>query len=134
MKIINLKGTDERLYGLVAHLVMSPAVLRQNNNYPFKTSLRHTWYIAIEADTVIGFLPVKDMRPGLYIDNYYIMGDNPQTLGTLLKHLISNSEQDITAMAHVRHADIFRQHGFISCRKWTKYEKMQHHNIRCEKS
>ncbi|NPD92234.1 hypothetical protein [Xylanibacter muris] len=132
MKIINLKGTDERLYGLVARLIMNPAVLRQNNNYPFRTSLRHTWYIAMDGDAVIGFLPVKDMRPGLYLDNYYIKGDNAQTLSCLLKYLISDSDQNITAMVHTRHADIFRQHGFISYKKWTKYEKMQYHNIICK--
>ncbi len=36
MKIFKFHGTDKKLYELVAPLVMSPIVLRQNNNYPFK--------------------------------------------------------------------------------------------------
>ena len=39
MNIERFSGTDERLYRAVAPLVMNPAVLRQNNNYPFKTSV-----------------------------------------------------------------------------------------------
>jgi uncharacterized membrane protein len=46
MKIMTLQGTDKLLYELVAPLVMNPAILRQNNNYPFKTSRSHVWYIA----------------------------------------------------------------------------------------
>lgn len=37
MNILKLQGLDGRLFDLVAPLVMNPAVLRQNNNYPFKT-------------------------------------------------------------------------------------------------
>ena len=43
MKIMTLQGTDKLLYELVAPLVMNPAILRQNNNYPFKTSRSHVW-------------------------------------------------------------------------------------------
>ena len=35
MNILKLQGLDGRLFDLVAPLVMNPAVLRQNNNYPF---------------------------------------------------------------------------------------------------
>lgn len=34
IQIIQLKGTDRRLYELVAPLVMNPDVLKQNYNYP----------------------------------------------------------------------------------------------------
>ena len=41
---MRLNGVDARLYPLVGPLVMNPAILRQNNNYPFKTlSLIHIW-------------------------------------------------------------------------------------------
>lgn len=46
MNILKLQGLDGRLFDLVAPLVMNPAVLRQNNNYPFKTTRNHVWYIA----------------------------------------------------------------------------------------
>ena len=48
MNILKLQGLDGRLFDLVAPLVMNPAVLRQNNNYPFKTTRNHVWYIAMD--------------------------------------------------------------------------------------
>ena len=76
MDIISLKGTEDKLYELVARLVMSPAVLRQNNNYPFKTTPQYTWHIALDGNTVVGFIPVKSTDTGPYIDNYYIKETN----------------------------------------------------------
>ena len=35
VQIIQLQGTDKRLYELVAPLVMNPEILKQNYNYPF---------------------------------------------------------------------------------------------------
>lgn len=55
----DIAGTDKLLYELVAPLVMNPAILRQNNNYPFKTSRSHVWYIAFHETAVVGFMPVK---------------------------------------------------------------------------
>ena len=48
MEILCLKGTDKRMYELVAPLIMNPAIIRQNNNYPFKTTDHYLWYIAKE--------------------------------------------------------------------------------------
>ena len=48
MIVEKLPGTDARLYALVAPLVMSVPIIRQNNNYPFKTSRKHLWFIALE--------------------------------------------------------------------------------------
>ena len=59
MDIIKLQGTDKKLYELIAPLVLNPAVLRQNNNYPFKTGPKYTWYIAIEKEQILGFIPIK---------------------------------------------------------------------------
>ena len=36
IQIVQLHGTDKKLYELVAPLVMSPEVLKQNYNYPFR--------------------------------------------------------------------------------------------------
>ena len=44
IQIIQLKGTDRRLYELVAPLVMNPDVLKQNYNYPFRTSEDFVWF------------------------------------------------------------------------------------------
>lgn len=63
MNILKLQGLDGRLFDLVAPLVMNPAVLRQNNNYPFKTTRNHVWYIAMDEQRVLGFMPVKMTLP-----------------------------------------------------------------------
>ena len=39
-QIVELKGTEKRLYQLVAPLVMNPVVLKQNYNYP-STATNH---------------------------------------------------------------------------------------------
>lgn len=52
MIVEKLPGTDARLYALVAPLVMSVPIIRQNNNYPFKTSRKHLWFIALERGEV----------------------------------------------------------------------------------
>ena len=75
MNVIKLGGVDKKLYELVAPLVMNPAIIRQNNNYPFKTSRNHTWYIAVENELVAGFIPVKTGTATALIDNYYISGE-----------------------------------------------------------
>ena len=49
IQIIQLKGTDRRLYELVAPLVMNPDVLKQNYNYPFRTSEDFVWFVAVES-------------------------------------------------------------------------------------
>ena len=48
MRIEKIAGSEERLCHLVAPLVTNPGVIRQNNNYPFKTSARYIWFVAIE--------------------------------------------------------------------------------------
>ena len=72
MEIEKLGGTTERLYRLVAPLVMKPCILRENNNYPFKTSMHHIWFIAIEEERVVGFMPVEIKDKYAVINNYYI--------------------------------------------------------------
>ena len=54
-----LQGTDRQLYRLVGPLVMNPKVLQYNNGYPFKTGEHYVWYIAIEKQKVMGFIPLE---------------------------------------------------------------------------
>ena len=65
MIVEKLPGTDARLYALVAPLVMSVPIIRQNNNYPFKTSRKHLWFIALERGEVKGFMPVERKTAGV---------------------------------------------------------------------
>ena len=50
-QIVELKGTEKRLYQLVAPLVMNPVVLKQNYNYPFRTSENFIWFVAVERNS-----------------------------------------------------------------------------------
>lgn len=128
MDIIRLNGTDGRLYSLVAPLVMNPAVLRQNNNYPFKTSHNYTWYIAVEDDVVVGFMPVKDAAGKLCIDNYYIRGDAGATIDRLLACVTGDADRGRTliAVVHKRHVNDFVRSGFRTFLEWKNYDKMEY--------
>lgn len=129
MKIINLNGTDRKLYELVAPLVMNPAILRQNNNCPFKTSHRYRWFIALDDDGgVAGFLPVRDAPGRPYIDNYYIRGDREDIITQLLAAAKNEPEYDgtLTALMHKRHVAAFEKNGFRSFLEWKNYDKMDY--------
>lgn len=128
MNIVKLGGVDKQLYELVAPLVMNPAIIRQNNNYPFKTSRSHIWYLAMEQDQVIGFIPVKTGAAMPLIDNYYISGDDIRVIDWLLDRIIEDfhDENMLSALVHKRHIGIFERHGFRSTKVWSKYDKMQY--------
>ncbi len=128
MEILRCEGTDKRLYDLVAPLVMNPAVLRQNNNYPFKTSRKYIWFIAMESGDVVGFMPVKTGEGRPRIDNYYIRGDRADTLDQLLKSITSNRELNgpLVAVVHKRHVSAFQRNGFTSYIEYKNYEKMDY--------
>lgn len=81
MNIEVLSGIAPRLYELVAPLVMSCSVLRQNNNYPFKTSKHYLWFVAMERDMVIGFIPVEIKSTCVIINNYYVKGEDNAGIG-----------------------------------------------------
>ena len=126
MEVISLHGTEDRLYELVARLVMNPDIIRQNNNYPFKTTPQHIWYICMCDGEVVGFMPVKTASGGMYIDNYYIRDDRPEVLDALITDILSASDKPVTALCHKRHTDVFRRHEFISCTIFAQYNRMQH--------
>lgn len=129
MDILKLNGTDKKLYSLVAPLVMNAEVLKQNNGYPFKTSDAHTWFLAMEKKRVVGFLPfVYKGKNKIYIDNYYIKGDDPTIIKALTEAIIGDysPETDVTVLAHKRHVKMFGQNGFISTKQWKNYESMKY--------
>ena len=129
MNILKLQGLDGRLFDLVAPLVMNPAVLRQNNNYPFKTTRNHVWYIAMDEQRVLGFMPVKMTLTNNCIDNYYISGDNSSVIEVLLDRIIHDFSSDgsLVAVVHERHVEDFSMKNFIPCVEWKKYVKMSYH-------
>lgn len=129
MNILKLQGLDGRLFDLVAPLVMNPAVLRQNNNYPFKTTRNHVWYIAMDEQRVLGFMPVKMTLTNNCIDNYYISGDNSSVIEVLLDRIIHDFSSDgsLVAVVHERHVEDFSMKNFIPCVERKKYVKMRYH-------
>lgn len=128
MKIMTLQGTDKLLYELIAPLVMNPAILRQNNNYPFKTSRSHVWYIAFHETAVVGFMPVKKGHLYYSIDNYFVSGDDPSVLSELLEEVIKDfsSQASLMAVVHKRHVKVFSQKKFQTCVEWKNYDKMHY--------
>ena len=118
MDIIKLQGTDKKLYELIAPLVLNPAVLRQNNNYPFKTGPKYTWYIAIEKE--------QTSVSSLMINNYYIKGDNLTILDKLLSEILANINSDIElwATVHKRHVQSYKLKDFRTHIEWKNYERM----------
>ncbi|MBQ4278904.1 MAG: hypothetical protein IJC16_02970 [Rikenellaceae bacterium] len=129
MKIVKLQGTDRKLYELVAPLVMSPPIVRYNNNYPFKTGVRYTWYVAVENDAAVGFMPLRRNSSGeCILDNYYVRGDDADLLERLLATVIADGENraGLQATVHKRHVERFARQGFSPCLQWKNYEKMRY--------
>lgn len=130
MKIIQLQGTDDLLYQLVAPLVMNPDVLKQNYNYPFRTSEDYTWFIALEEKQVVGFVPLEDRKRECVINNYYIKDKSCDTLKLLLERIVAQAGavRDITAVCFLEDKDVFLEFGFIEEKTWTRYVKMKKKN------
>lgn len=127
MKIVQLPGTDRLLYELVAPLVMNPAVLKQNYNYPFRTSEDFIWFIALDDNAIAGFMPVEKKKGELVINNYYIKGNDEGVLKQLLQQVISQSgeEANLTAVVFIEHSPLFKEFGFTDEKIWTRYVKMR---------
>lgn len=127
MKIVQLPGTDRLLYELVAPLVMNPAVLKQNYNYPFRTSEDFVWFIALDDNAIAGFMPVEKKKGELVINNYYIKGNDEGVLKQLLQQVISQSgeEANLTAVVFIEHSPLFKEFGFTDEKIWTRYVKMR---------
>ena len=94
MIIKKFQGTDAQLYALVAPLVMDVAVIRKNNNYPFKTSDNHLWFVALDEGKVIGFMPVENRLNKMYIDNYYVEEDSEKLLTAFIEKAIEEFAHD----------------------------------------
>ena len=126
MQIIELKGTEKRLYQLVAPLVLYPQVLKQNNNYPFRTAENFRWFVAVEGRKVVGFLPLEYKRHEVLINNYYVKDNDAVVLTALLEKVIDSMEEGktLTSITLVEHEDLFRELGFSAEKMWRRYVKM----------
>ena len=127
VQIIQLQGTDKRLYELVAPLVMNPEILKQNYNYPFRTSEDFVWFVAVDKKKVIGFIPVEEKKKEYVINNYYIESNNEDTLKLLLEKVISetNTSKELTSVTFMEHSSLFKDLGFSEEKICTRYVKMK---------
>ena len=127
VQIIQLQGTDKRLYELVAPLVMNPEILKQNYNYPFRTSEDFVWFVAVDKKKVIGFIPVEEKKKEYVINNYYIESNNEDPLKLLLEKVISetNTSKELTSVTFMEHSSLFKDLGFSEEKIWTRYVKMK---------
>jgi hypothetical protein len=128
MKIIKLEGEDQRLYYLVGHLVMDESVLAYNLNYPYKTSSKYYWFVAIdEKSNTLGFIPVKLKEGKAVINNYYVADDDSMVFSALLKELIRSLSIDyeIESVTQMRHISNFERCGFSVVLHWKRYAKMR---------
>lgn len=122
MEILQLDGLEPQLFNLIGPLAMNPKVLRANNNYPFKTTERFQWYIAVEDANVIGFVPVEKKSGCHVINNYYVHNDNMEVLADLLQ--IIKPKSNLYAIVQTKHEPTFSNCGFQTEHRWTNYIKM----------
>lgn len=126
IQVIQIQGTDKRLYQLVAPLVMNPEVIKQNYNYPFRTSEDYVWFIALDNRSVVGFIPVEYKKNECVINNYYIKGKHEGILKLLLEKIIEAVEQNkgLAAVSFLEDRAVFEELGFSEEKVWTRYVKM----------
>ena len=127
MEILKLNGEDQRLYYLVAHLVMNEKVLCYNLNYPYKTSQEYKWFIATDKGNTLGFIPVKLKEGKAVINNYYVADDDRNVFSLLLKEIIRELLPDfeIESVTQTQHIPYFEQNGFSIALYWKRYAKMK---------
>lgn len=126
-EIMEFEGLDPALFQWVGPLIMNPAVLKQNYNFPFRTTQNFRWYVAVEEGEVIGFVPVERRKSGWVINNYYIKGEDMSLLSALLERIISvasEERQPLTAICFLRDQEVYREYGFEEVNLWKRYVKM----------
>lgn len=127
IQVVQLHGTDDRLYRLVARLVMDPEVLKQNYNYPFRTSENYEWFIVLDDERVTGFMPVEQKKKEYVINNYYVEAKDAATLKLLLESVTGqwNGERPLIAVCFLEDREVFGEQGFIAEKVWTRYVRMK---------
>lgn len=128
LQTIQLQGTDSKLYQLVAPFVMNPRVLRKNNNYPFKTTEDFIWFVALDSQQVVGFLPVEIKNSCAVINNYYVYEEEEkEILSLLLSDAIQalGSERTLLSVTLTEHQAVFENYDFMVDKEWKRYIKMR---------
>lgn len=130
-KVRIFEGKSPELYLAVGHLILSPACLRENNNYPYKSSRMFTWHVLYSEEKVVAFMPVeRKVDSGYKIDNYYATPDRERgnQLLKLLKSVIKETGDatlPLRATVQKRDAGIFKYMNFITIRETKLYAMME---------
>lgn len=127
-EILHFEGTAPALYSLLGPLVMNPKVLKQNNNFPFRTAENYLWFVAREEDNVLGFVPVENRRSERVINNYFVREHDAELLQWLLEDVLAQQDEKKRPWAAVvlaKDVDVFRALGFEVDKVWTRYVKMR---------
>ena len=112
---------------------MDSEVIKANNNYPFKTDDNYIWFIAIEDNQVIGFIPVEQKRgKKAIINNYYVAAEGVRRediCSKLLSFVIETFKPEgwiLDSITLTQDKAIFEKFEFSSLdKKWTRYIKMR---------
>ncbi|MDE6630428.1 MAG: hypothetical protein K2K11_03305 [Bacteroidales bacterium] len=130
MTIEVLEGQSDRLYSLVAPLVMDRNVLRQNHNYPFWTSPAHLWFVALnQRNEVVAFFPLEiNGRNEARINNYYMKQARKNVFYALIDEIFAycNRQYSLSAVVLMQHKALFESVGFQSTKEWRLYAKMEY--------
>lgn len=127
IEVIQLSGTDKKLYDKVAPLVMNPTVIQYNQNYPFKTNEKFIWFIALIDSEVVGFMPVELRKHQWIINNYYVAPSEKESIvfSALLQAVSQSNKIHLTAIVQTIHQAYFNIQGFTTIKEWKKYLKME---------
>ena len=106
---------------------MDEDVLKYNLNYPFKTSADYYWFVAVDKDNTMGFIPVELREGKAIINNYYVVDDDKNVFSMLLKEviLIFQPDYEIESVTQLRHISNFEQNNFSIVHYWKRYAKMK---------
>jgi hypothetical protein len=105
---------------------MDPEVLKMNNNYPFKTTDKFVWFVAVSGKKVVGFIPIEQRGNVAIINNYYIDKDQEEAFSLLLVDVVSAfaGEKSLAAVVQTEHQESFEKQGFTVEKVWKRYVKM----------
>ncbi|WP_373248008.1 hypothetical protein [Bacteroides thetaiotaomicron] len=127
-----LEGVSPELYLAVGRLVLSPRFLRENNNYPYKSSRMFIWHVLYSKGKVVAFMPVeKKLDSGYKIDNYYATSDRERgnqllkLLKSVVREMGDETSPSLRATVQKRDAGIFKYMNFITIRETKLYVMME---------
>ncbi|MBQ8672658.1 MAG: hypothetical protein IJ511_01165 [Bacteroides sp.] len=130
IQVVQLQGTEKKLYALVGPIVMDPKVLKQNYNFPFRTTDKFQWYLAMKGKQVVGFLPVEHRGAQWIINNYYVEKKDADVLRLLIDEALKEEEGKrlFSAVAFIEDREVFKEKGFGEEKVWSRYVKMVRNN------